>query len=55
MNRYASFFKGYRFKNTIVDGYSVVGLVRFIAVCIIKYGLLEFVACFPARSNFQEI
>ena len=24
MNRYASFFKGCRFKNTIVDGYSVI-------------------------------
>ena len=26
MNRYASFFKGCRFKNTIVDGHSVVAL-----------------------------
>ena len=26
MNRYASFFKGCRFKNTIVDRYSVVAL-----------------------------
>ena len=28
MNRYASFFKGYRFKSTIVDGYSVVAMKR---------------------------
>ena len=36
MNRYASFFKGYCFKNTILDAYSVVALGRNV-----KFDVLE--------------
>ena len=41
MNRYASFFKGCRFKNTIVDGYSVIALKMGTEDCLWPINLLS--------------
>ena len=33
----------------------VLWLVDLMAVCILQYRLLDFVVCFPAQFNFQEM